>query len=477
MQRWTENDFLALATVLLAQFIALAAAIHAIMTKRDPRSAAGWSALILLAPLVGTLLYWLLGINRIERKAKKIYPSNPLVSPQEPATEYAPEIELSSSMQELMRLTGSLVGTRARAGNAVSPLENGEEAFKQMLDAIEDAQESILLSTFIFDNDPTGKQFAAKLREAGQRGVKTRVLVDDIGARYSFPTIMRSLRGKNLLSKRFHRVFLPWSLSYSQLRTHRKLLLIDGEIAFIGGMNIREDHLITKAKPKKRTIDIHFKVRGPALRDLHMVFAQDWRFTTKKVLDVESPWPQRAGKVCARVVAGGPRESLGELGWTFFGAISVAQKCVRIATPYFLPDQELISALGAAALRGVKVEILLPGKNNHALAHWACMANLWQVLETGCDVYFSPAPFDHSKLMIVDEMWSFIGSANWDPRSLRLNFELNMECYDQDFAARLSKYFIKRKNQASSIDVKSLKERPFLSRLRNSSARLLIPYL
>ena len=474
LSQLAASDLPAILGLVAAQAASLLAAGHAIMTKRDPRSAAGWCALIIFTPLMGAVLYWLLGINRIERKAKKIYRQDGL-EPEAP--EEFPPRDLPESLQNLSTLTRKVVCMPLRYGNSVEVLNNGDEAYPSMLEEISKAKRSVNLSTFIFDNDEAGELFAHELIKASERGVSVRVLIDDIGSRYSFPTIFRKFKNTKVKAKRFHRVVLPWSLSYSQLRSHRKLLVVDNETAFMGGMNIRVDHLLAKAPEKKKTLDMHFKVKGPVMRDLQKIFAQDWKFSVKEGLPPRPYHGTELGSVLARVSPSGPHETENQLRWTLIGAINAARESLAIVTPYFLPDQELISALGAASLRGAKVEILLPEKNNHALAHWACMGNLWQVMETGCEVYFSQGPFDHSKLVVVDESFSFIGSGNWDARSFRLNFELNLECYDKELAKKLYKIFTLKRGVSRKITNNELKERSFSVKMRDAIARLLTPYL
>lgn len=486
-QPWSEDEIIALIVLILVHALELIAAFHAIMKKRDPRSSAAWCALILLAPIVGTLLYWLFGINRIERKAKKIYGHEELFNLPPKSSQKKPQGHgLSPSFNALSDLTGKLTEFPLRPDNSVEELLNGESAYPKMLHSIQSAKESVLLSTFIFDDDPAGRQFAKALRQAGERGVKVRVLVDDIGARYSFPSIVRKLKGEGVKVKRFHRVIFPWLFNYSQLRSHRKLLIVDSNIGYIGGMNIREGHLLHKAKAGKKTQDVHFSIYGPILIDLYNVFKKDWAYAGKGELDVQKITAEQFQKtylekpndrVIARVIPNQPRENFGEHRWTIIGALSIAKEEVLISTPYFLPDQELLSSLGAAALRGVSIKIYLPQKNNHNLAHWACMANLWQVIETGCQVFLTPPPFDHSKIMLVDKFWSFIGSTNWDARSLRLNFELNIECYNANLAWRLKKVLDAKAAHGAKITKTALNERPWGIKLRDSLARLLTPYL
>lgn len=475
---WSDNDILAMAALIATEAVSLFAAGHAVMTKRDPKAAAGWAALSLLSPVLGALLYWLFGVNRIEKKARKIYRSHTNFVHAPSAENDVPPRE--SAMPDLAVLTSKVSPFPLRAGNSAQPLINGEQAYPKMLKAIREAKESVYLSSYIFDNDAAGREFVRELKAAGERGVNVRVLIDDIGARYSFPGIMGRLKGKNLQARRFHRVLLPWLFNYSQLRSHRKILLADAEVGFIGGMNIRLDHMLSQAPPKKRTQDLQFLVRGPVLRDLFEVFAQDWRYTTGENLP-PAPGVRKSegspGDVAARAVPNNPQEEIGQHRWTLLGALSAARHRVLIITPYFLPDQELLSALGAAAMRGVRVEIILPQKNNHALAHWACIANIWQVLETGCEVWLSKPPFDHSKLMTVDDKWSFIGSSNWDARSFRLNFELNLECHGEELARALSKIFEAKMKSARPLTAEDVNARGPLTKFRDALARLFIPYL
>lgn len=472
----SEYNIFALVSVVVIQALNIYAATHAALNKRDPRVAAGWCAIIALTPLAGVVLYYLFGVNSVEKKAKKIYNKNKLsediFNTADNLIKYLP-----GNFRALARLTNKTGDFPLREKNKLAILENGETAYPEMLTSIKGAKHYILLSSFIFDRDKTGLEFANTLKEVGKNGVKVRIIVDDIGARYSTPTIVGKLKGTNLVTRRFHKVFFPWSFTYAQLRTHRKLLIVDGEVAFMGGMNIRDGHLVQSAKEKRKTQDVHFKISGEVIKDLHHTFAQDWYFSSKKRLDISMIQPTLNGQALARVSSGSPRENQGQIRWSLIGSINAARKSLKIVTPYFLPDQELIFALGAASLRGVRVEIILPEKNNHALAAWASTANLWQVLETGCVIYLSSPPFDHSKFLIVDGHFCYIGSANWDARSLRLNFELNLELYDKVFAQELFKLYLKKLKKSRLLTLSELNRRSFFIRLRDALARLLTPYL
>ncbi len=213
--------------------------------------------------------------------------------------------------------------------------------------------------------------------------------------------------------------------------------------------------------------------------ELQEAFANDWAFTTGEILDGELWFPElpECGEVIARVVTDGPDADFENARWTLLAALAEAQNSVKIVTPYFLPDNALITALNLAALRGVQVDIVLPAKNNLPFVHWASRALWWQVLERGCRVWLTPPPFDHSKLMVVDGHWVWLGSANWDARSLRLNFELNLECYGREFAQEMEKVIAKKLTGAREVSQADVDGRSLFGKLRDATARLFSPYL
>jgi cardiolipin synthase len=212
---------------------------------------------------------------------------------------------------------------------------------------------------------------------------------------------------------------------------------------------------------------------------LQEAFANDWAFCTQEILKGSVWFPELAdgGNLIARAITDGPDGDFDKLRWTLLAALADAQTSVQIVTPYFLPDPALVSALNLAALRGVRVDIILPAKNNLPFVQWASRAMWWQVLEHGCRLWLTPPPFDHSKLMIVDGHWVLLGSANWDARSLRLNFELNVECYGRDFAQRMELVIKQKLRRAREVTLTGVDGRPFLPRLRDAVARLFSPYL
>lgn len=457
--------------------IAAAAGGHAAMWKRSARSAFAWIAFILLLPLFGALAYWFFGINRIERKAGRLYEDHePSSLP--PANFRVDRESLETQTQrELARFVDRFVAAPIQSGNRLE-IYRGGDAFAEMLEAIDGAERSLTLLTYIFDHDPVGLRFLEALRRAVERGIQVRVLIDAAGDRYTRPLMHERLRKAGVNARVFNRTLLPRSVFYSNLRNHRKLLIADGRIAFTGGMNIRHGHAVEQ-NPPHPVHDVHFRLEGPVVAPLQNVFADDWRFTSGETLDGEDFFPplEPVGDIKARIIEDGPAESFNHLRWTLLAGLACARERVRIQTPYFLPDQGLITALNMAARRGVQVEILLPERSNLKLVQWASTALLWQVLEAGCRIHLVPPPFDHSKLMVVDGAWSLVGSANWDPRSLRLNFELNVELYCREAAARLDAILDEKLVRCREITTEEVDARRWWIRLRDGVARLASPYL
>jgi len=308
-----------------------------------------------------------------------------------------------------------------------------------MLEAIDAAERSITMTTYIFDVDSWGDRFIDALARAKDRGVAVHVLIDFIGTRCSRPTSLSKLRGRGVDAQ----AFLPLRLrrfAFFNLRLHRKIMVIDGVHGFTGGINIREHHVIA-SDTKHPTHDVHFAIDGPVVWQLQRSNIEDWYFTTGTLLEGDAYFADTSsdGDVHARGIIDGPDEDFESLRLVMQSALRAARERVVIITPYFLPTEALVSALEVCAMSGVVVDIILPEASNLRFVDWASRP-LWRtLLERGCRIWLVPRSeaFDHAKLMTVDATWSLIGSTNWDPRSLKLNFEFNVECYDRDLAAAI----------------------------------------
>ncbi|HEY6821359.1 MAG TPA: phospholipase D-like domain-containing protein [Burkholderiales bacterium] len=472
MSYLTETVNVAFAAATLAA--ALIASAHAVLHKRESRAAALWVAAVWLLPAVGVALYFFLGINRVERRATRMrgrmvrHRSTAQFPASEPGTHFLP----------LARLMGRVVGRPLLAGNAIEPLVAGVQAFPAMLEAIRGARTSIAMASYIFDGTGIGADFVDALGGAARRGVDVRVLIDDVDARWSRSTAVKPLRQHGVNVAIFNPPLVPARLHAANLRNHRKILVIDGALGFTGGLNIDCRYWKPEA-PEQAFRDLHFRLRGPVVAHLAEVFADDWQFTTDEPLRGQKWFPQLApaGEVLARGIEAGPDEGMERMRWAILGGINAAQRSVRVLTPYFLPDQTLINALNAAAMRGVEVDIVIPAKSDLPHVQWAVFGQIWQVLDHGCRVWAHPEPFDHSKLLVVDGAWTLLGSANWDARSLRLNFEFDVECYSVEFGAHLDAFIQGRMSQSRPVTLKHIDARSLAIKLRDGVARLFAPYL
>jgi cardiolipin synthase len=486
--RYTDNDVLenlldwvfGLAVVALG----VTSGAHALLHKRDPRSQLGWVIACLTLPGLGPIGYWVFGNNRIHTQMRRwhergrfsieAYPSYGDVSVSL-ATQHP---ERAATLSALLNISARVTERPLLGGNLVELLHDGEEAYPAMLEAIATARHSIYLSTYIFETDVTGRSFIDALVAARDRGVDVRVLVDAVGERYSRPRVSGLLGRHGISVARF----LPLSLSSRglgvNLRNHRKILVVDQSLGFTGGMNIGGRHLAASGDNPRRTRDIHFRVQGPAVTALTEVFFEDWSFTTGQ----EPSWAPLCpytptGRALCRGIKDGPNEDFERLQWIIVGALSCARQRVRIMTPYFIPSRELLAALNAAVLRGTTVQIALPERSNLPVVDWACRAFLGEVMQYGIQVFLEPPPFNHSKMLLVDDFYVLVGSANLDPRSLRLNFEFNLEVYDDLLGQQLAQHFARVLARSRQLSATDLEARPLAIQLRDAAAKLFSPYL
>ncbi len=334
---------------------------------------------MLVVPDGWAILYGLFGINRVRSRARQL--RGDLTDPATPR-----RIAPDTPPNHLMRIGDAVTQWPRQSGNHIEALENGENAFPAMLEAVAGAEHTVWLATYIFETDPIGQQFIKALAAAAARGVQVRALIDGVGEWYSWPHAVPQLRRAGVDARRFlPPQLLPPRLSLN-MRNHRKLLLVDGKTGFLGGMNIGGREV---GKPgARRMADLHFNVHGPVVRQLGEAFQIDWMFAAKEHLAVPEAPPDCGGCVC-RIITDGPDEDNDKLVFVLLGALSVVQKQLLIMTPYFIPPPELSSALQSAALRGVDVTLVLPERSNLRYVDWACRRWLKPLVDRGVKVFCS----------------------------------------------------------------------------------------
>jgi cardiolipin synthase len=456
------------------------AAAHALMNKRDPRSALGWSAVCLLLPYAGPLVYLLFGINRIGQHARRLghLPAFKHPSPANESRKSQVNADSPSPASRFINISDQVTNRPLMSGNHIQPFFSGDDAYAEMLADIKRANRSIMLATYIFRTDTTGTQFISDLTDAASRRVEVWVLIDGVGDWYSIPRASKKLSKVRVPNARFIPISLIPPSLHLNLRNHRKILIVDGAVGYTGGMNIGNHHVRDK-HGNTAVADMHFRLTGPVVKQLEQVFIEDWHFSTGDRITKTSPPSNEidSASTWARVISDGPDDDLDKLSLVIEAAISAAQRSVRIMTPYFLPTREMSAALKSAALRGVKVDIVLPAKSNLRYVDWATRNLLWELLKWSVNVYYQPPPFAHTKLFIVDGDYLHIGSANIDPRSLRLNFEIAVEVIDAALGETLTRHFDEIVSRSRQISLAEVDERSYPVRLRDSIAWLFSPYL
>lgn len=406
-----------------------------------------WILIVIFLPWIGVVLYLVFGINvvrrRLERrqaKLQQIHDDRSMV----PHTDdggrgecrHASLLDVCPQpFEEFFQLLDNLCGVEAAAGNRCRLMRGGEQVFAAMGEAIDQSQSSIHLMTYIFDDDEVGRALSERLRARAERGVKVRVLVDGYGSEmFAWRQVMRVRRSG--VDMRLLRQFHPLQGKVAiNLRNHRKILVCDGRVAFTGGMNISARHLLESGR-KRPVIDYHAKIEGPVVNQLQAVFAEDWyEATSETIFDPEYfPDVPPVGHDVVRTINTGPDHMRHVMLKVFCSAIQAAARSIRIVTPYFVPDPAILIHLELAALGGVDTVVVLPEANNHPEIKFAARYRYAELMRAGVKIYERQPPFSHAKLFLVDDMWSCVGSANWDMRTFHLQFDTNVGVVSPVFA-------------------------------------------
>jgi cardiolipin synthase len=459
--------------------ISIAAALHILFHKNDVRSSIGWIALVFLSPFFGTIAYILFGINRVSRKAVKLNKRN--ISQNARTYQVIKKnLPMSSIYANQFIAYGRNVYQQEFCdNNAIKPLQNGTEAYPEMLAAIKAAKKEVLVESYIFDSDDETDKFIEAFKIAAQNGAQIKVLIDGVGTLKFFRrNIEKKLKTiKNLKYAVFLPPLIPIAFPFLNMRNHRKIMAIDGQVSFFGGMNLSKENVLID-DIKKAVLDITFRVEGPLIDQILQVFESDWEFATRKPFEachyISSG--QNEQNIPARVIANGPDNKNNVMDLIIHGAVNFAIKRIVIVTPYFLPENHILTSLEMAAMKGVSVEIIIPEVNDHPIMRWAEQYNFRRLTQRGVKIYRTHPPFDHSKIFIIDDEWAFIGSANWDVRSFRLHFEANIELFDKNLVKQLFQIAQKKKEKAQIVTIEYCKKAGFFKRLRTNACHLLTPY-
>ncbi len=367
----------------------------------------------------------------------------------------APAIHSASFRQTM----GGLVGGPFAGGNRVTTLNNGDEIFPAMLRAIRGAKRSITFETFVFYKGEVPQQFADALAERARAGVKVHVIVDAVGGKKS-KVYHKMLRDAGVELEKYHSIAWLDPRRYNN-RTHRKLLVVDGRVGFIGGVGIA-DEWKGKAQSPEQWRDLHYRVEGPAVAQLQGIFLENWLKTNKTVLAGPAYFPPLApaGRLAGGVFASSPRRGDTSVIHMYQLALASARHSLKIESPYFIPDRKTLAALIAAERRGVQVQLIVPGRHIDQKAVRRASTKRWdELLKAGVEIYEFEPTMIHTKLLIADGLFVSCGSANFDNRSLRLNDEANLNVLDAAFAAEQTRIFERDRARSTPVTLENYRDK------------------
>ena len=379
---------------------------------------------------------------------------------------------------QFLRTMGSLLGPPIEKGNKAETLVNGDQIFPAMLAAIRSAKTSVTFETFIFWEGDVGRQFTDALCDRAASGVKVHLLMDAVGSTKMDGKYVDRMK-KAGVEVQFYRPLAWFELNKIDNRSHRKLLIVDGRVGFTGGVGIADDWL-GNAQDAQHWRDNHYRLTGPAVAHLQAAFADHWIETNGAVLHVDEYFPplEPAGEQLAQVFQSAPDGGSESMQLMFLLSFASARQSIRLATPYFVPDELTIRTLLAARGRGVRVQVIVPNRLTDVPAARYASRELWgDLLKAGVEVYeFQPTMY-HCKQMVVDDLWVSIGSANVDQRSFSLDHEANLNVWDAGFAAEQGRVFDADLARAKRITYEAWKGRPFGERVKEALSLILKPQL
>ena len=450
---------------------------RAILRGHGVEGTIAWILAIIALPGLGAVIYLTMASPRVGTTTRrKIRATETL---RQERSQGAAAVE-RGALPATFRLAEELTGLPATAGNRVEPLFDDDRAFEVIESAIRGARRSICAEYYMVRNDVTGRRFLGLLAEKAAAGVAVRFIHDAVGSAGIDRLGLQELERKGGRAQ----AFLPlnpfrrrWSI---HLRNHKKLVIVDGEVAFTGGMNVGDEYSGRSRRRGERFFrDTHLELRGPVVQGLTQAFAEDWFFSTREPLALDEPQAPAAaaGTAGVAILTSGPDQEWNVSSHALFATIAKARQRLWIATPYFIPDQPTLRALVTAALSGVDVRILVPAVSDVSLARAAARASYLPLVDAGVRIFEYLPSMLHAKALVADSRTSLVGSANCDFRSFRLNFELGVIIDDPRFAARLEARFEEYLEQSLEISLRALEERPLLLRLAYGAVRLLSPLL
>ncbi len=465
---------------------AIPVAFMIVLEKRSPYKTIAWILVLVLLPIIGLIFYLFFGQEYRKRKLFSRKGIKSLINLRKLSSKQLREIEqtqlkLNKDIREkenIIRLLLNNSDSLLTTGNQLKILTNGIETFDAILRAIQNARHHIHLEYYIFADDKIGNKFKDLLIEKSKQGVEIRIIIDDVGSWSLSNDFMADLRNNDIEIYSFMEVRFPRLTSKMNFRNHRKIAIIDGKIGFTGGINIA-DRYSEGLKKIGFWRDTHLQINGDAVASLQVIFTADWYFVINENLTGNKYFPKlsESAGTPVQVSTSGPDSDWKCIEQAFFAAITNAKKTVYLTTPYLMPPKAILSALETAALSNVDVRIIIPEKSDAITPKWCSFSFVEKLLDAGIKVYFYKNGFTHSKYMIVDDVFSTIGTTNLDFRSMETNFEVNAFIYEKEFAQKLKTIFLDDLKNSSEIKLKEWRLRPWHFKLKESLAHIIAPML
>jgi cardiolipin synthase len=465
--------------------------------KRSPVATLAWILSLIALPYVGLAIFFLFGPRRLLRKRLKhkrargaVSAATPLGASEPPPAQYDPRVE---QLVHLVQRTGEPPASQC---DTVEIFHDAPTSYDALEESIRAAKHHVHVSYYIFDPRRTGHRFRDALIERAKAGVQVRVLVDDVGSSAIGRRFVKPMREAGIKFARFNEVAFSRIRSRMDFRNHRKIVVCDGTVGFTGGVNISDDYLppVEGAKPAVDVIrdvrrevkghikpwrDTHVRITGDAVRWLQLTFLDDWYYATKYAArdKVYFPAPKRTGPHLVQIVTSGPDRDVEPIQKLYFAAIATARERVYVTTPYFVPDDAVLTSLTTAAMRGVDVRVLVPRRSDSLIVTAAARSYYDTLLAAGVRVYEYQPTMIHAKTLVVDDFFAAVGTANMDNRSFRLNFEVTAIMYGAEHAEDLSAQFRRDLGKSKEIKPATRLLVPLRWRMAEAGARVLSPLL
>jgi Phosphatidylserine/phosphatidylglycerophosphate/cardiolipin synthases and related enzymes len=453
------------------------------LENNNPSRTLAWLLVLVLLPVVGFFLYVLFGRSyrkQKKAKAKILSDSDRMEKAAEIQSSLLEYIDLPNSENPANRRLMQLLLKNAKApfsmSNEVTVLTNGLSKFNRLFGAIKRATDHIHLEYFIIKDDHIGNELRELLIEKANEGVKIRVIFDDVGSMGLSRKYINSLKRAGIEVHSFFKVPLPILSRDLNYRNHRKIVVIDGLIGFVGGLNIGDEYIGNSDKFAFWR-DTHLEIKGEAVYALQTIFLNDWNYVAGQVVQGVTYYPEIkvAKSSLVQIAASGPDSEWKCILQAFYKMISNAVDKIWVTTPYLVPEESILMGLKTAALSGIDVKIIIPSQPDHFFVYWASQANIQQLLEAGVKIYRYKNGFIHSKIMIVDKLVATVGTANLDIRSMEINFEVNAFMYDVDVISRLEEDFIHDIDESIMYELETFKQRGIHRKLMEALGRLVSP--